>query len=150
MNKRNLLALAVLTFAFSCSEERVYEEYKSFNPQSWSEKDSVSFDLKALKEKSGPKLIAVKFNENYPFSNCYVKVISRDSTGKLLEDRLINVPLFDSKSGQPLGTGFGSTYTKFDTIPVAISDQASTVAFLQYMRQENLPGIEAIGLKILK
>ena len=144
------LTCALVIVSFSCSEDRVFEEFQAFGSLSWNEKDSVSFDLKGLKEKGGEKLIAVKFNENYPFSNCYVKVISRDSTGKILESRLINVPLFDSKSGQPIGTGFGNTFTKYDTIPVVISDHASSISFLQYMRQEELPGIEAIGLKILK
>lgn len=150
MNKWRFLTIGLLILTFSCSGDRVFEEFQSFNTLSWNEGDSVLFDLKELKEKGGPKLIAVKFNENYPFSNCYVRVISKDSTGKTLENRLINVPLFDSKTGQPLGTGFGNTFTKYDTLPVVISDQASSLTFLQYMRQEELSGIEAIGLKILK
>jgi gliding motility-associated lipoprotein GldH len=150
MNRWKLLALSLLVLAWSCSGDRVYEEFYTFQTGSWSEKDSVRFDLNELKERSGQKLIAVKFNENYPFSNCYIRVISKDSTGKTLNNRLINVPIFDSKSGKPTGTGFGSTFTRYDTLPISIADQAVSVTFIQYMRQEELPGIEAVGLKILK
>jgi gliding motility-associated lipoprotein GldH len=149
MNRWRFLALVFVIMAWSCSGDRVFEEFYSFPSGTWNEKDSVSFDLKGLKEKGGQKLIAVRFNENYPFSNCYIRVISKDSTGQTLNNALINVPIFDSKTGKPTGTGFGSTYTRYDTIPVTISDQAVSVSFLQYMRQEELPGIEAIGMKIL-
>ncbi|HSF54453.1 MAG TPA: gliding motility lipoprotein GldH [Algoriphagus sp.] len=151
MNKWiGLVGLLFLTLAFSCSGDRVFEEFYSFKTLSWNEKDTVVFDLKALKEKSGQKLIGVRFNEEYPFSNCYIRVICKDTTGQILDNKLINVPLFDSKSGQPKGGGFGNTFTIYDTLPFEISDQTSEVVFLQYMRQENLPGLEAVGLKILK
>lgn len=150
MNRWSLLALVFVIMAWSCSGDRVFEEFYTIQTGSWNENDSVRFDLHELKEKSGQKLIAVKFNENYPFSNCYIRVISKDSTGKTLNNRLINVPIFDSKSGKPTGTGFGSTFTRYDTLPIPISDQAVSVTFLHYMRQEELPGIEAVGLKILK
>lgn len=151
MNKwRSLVGIIFLTFAFSCSGDRVFEEFSSFSTQSWNEKDTVAFDLKDLKEKQGRKLIGVRFNEEYPFSNCYIRVICRDSSGTILDNKLINVPLFDSKSGQPKGGGFGNTYTLYDTLPFEMSDLTSEVVFLQYMRQDDLPGLEAVGLKILK
>lgn len=151
MNKwKILIGIVFLSFSFSCSGDRVFEEFHSFSTLSWNEKDTVAFDLKELKEKSGQKLIGVRFNEKYPFSNCYIRVISKDTIGTILDNKLINVPLFDSKSGQPKGEGFGNTYTLYDTLPFQISDQTSELVFLQYMRQENLPGLEAVGLKILK
>lgn len=142
--------MVLLTAAFSCSGDRVYEEFHSFNTNSWNEKDTVAFDLKDLKEKGGKKLIGVRYNEEYPFSNCYIRVISKDSTGNILDNKLINVPLFDSKSGQPKGGGFGNTFTLYDTLPFELAEQTSELEFLQYMRQEDLPGLEAVGLKILK
>jgi len=73
-----------------------------------------------------------------------------DSLNNVIENKLINVPLFDSKSGKPLGKGFGNTYTRYDTIPFLLNIETKKVTFLQYMRQNQLEGIEAIGLKILK
>jgi gliding motility-associated lipoprotein GldH len=151
MNKWcNLLSLALLPFLLSCTEGRLFEEFHSFESNSWSEKDSVAFDLMDLNQKSGKKLIGVRFNETYPFSNFYVRVISEDSSGILLDNTLINIPLFDSKNGKPKGTGFGNTFTFYDTLPFDLSENTKRLIFLQYMRQDNLPGIEAVGLKILK
>jgi gliding motility-associated lipoprotein GldH len=150
MNKGRFLPMALLALVFSCSGDRVFEEFHSFEQGLWNEKDSIRFDFKSVENRTGQKLVAVKFNENYPFANCYVRIISSDSVGKTLENRLINIPLFDSKTGQPLGKGFGNTFTKYDTLPISIPEQASQVSLVQYMRQEELPGIEAVGFKILK
>lgn len=135
---------------FSCAQDRVFEEFHAFESQSWNEKDSISFDFRAVKEKQGRKLIGVRFNENYPFSNFYIRIITEDTLGMILENKLLNVPLFDSKSGEPRGKGFGNTFTFYDTIPFEFSDQTVSVKLLQYMRQENIIGIEAIGIKIEK
>lgn len=151
MNRKiNWVGLILLLFTSACSGDRIYEEFHSFNTYSWNEKDSVIFDLSMLKEKNGKNLIAVRFNDEFPFSNFYLRVISEDSTGLVLDNKLINIPLFDSKSGKPKGNGFGNTYTFYDTIPFEISGKTDRLIYLQYMRQENLPGIEAVGLKILK
>ncbi len=149
-NLKGWLGILFLTFLFSCDGDRVFEEFYSFESNSWSEEDTAAFDLKEVKAMSGKKLIAVRYNEEYPFSNCYIRVISSDTSGLELDNKLINVPLFDLKSGKPMGKGFGNTFTMYDTLPFEVSGNASEVKFIQYMRQENLPGLEAVGLKILK
>ncbi len=149
-NWKGLIGMLFLTFAFSCGGDRAFEEFYSFDLQSWSERDTAAFNLKELETRSGKKLIAVRYNEEYPFSNCYIRVISSDSSGLILDNKLINVPLFDSKSGKPIGKGFGNTFTMYDTLPFEIPQNASEVSYVQYMRQDKLPGLEAVGLKILK
>jgi gliding motility-associated lipoprotein GldH len=151
MNKwRGLVGLILLAAAFSCSEDRAFEEFHSFKSLSWEEKDTVNFDLQALQEIQGKKLVGVRFSEEYPYSNCYIRIIGRDTAGNVIDNKLINVPLFDSKSGKPRGKGFGNSFTTYDTLPFELSEQTRKLAFVQYMRQESLPGLEAIGLKILK
>lgn len=151
MNKQvNLLGLALLLILSACSGDRVFEEFHSINSNSWNEKDSITFDLSKVQQKSGKNLVAVRFSEDFPFSNFYVRVISEDSAGSVLDNKLINIPLFDSKSGKPKGDGFGNSYTFYDTLPFQIPNQTSKLIYLQYMRQENLPGIEAVGFKILE
>ena len=149
-NKGVLFAIAVLLFASSCSGDRVFEEFHSFESNTWHERDTVYFNLSDLEERTDKNLIGVRFNEEFPFSNFYIRVISKDSTGVTIDNKLINIPLFDSKSGKPKGNGFGSTFTFYDTLPFQISSNTTELIYLQYMRQDNLEGIEAIGLKILK
>lgn len=150
MNRLKYLSLGLISMAFSCTQDRVFEEFHAFESQSWNEKDSVSFELKEVKEKQGAKLIGVRFNETYPYSNFYIRIITEDSLGTILENKLLNVPLFDSKSGEPRGKGFGNTFTFYDTIPLDFSANTARIKLLQYMRQENIDGIEAVGIKIEK
>ena len=149
-NWKGLTGLLFLICAFSCGGDRAFEEFYSFDSQFWSERDTAAFNLKELEARTGKKLIAVRYNEEYPFSNCYIRVISSDTSGVILDNKLINVPLFDSKSGKPIGKGFGNSFTMYDTLPFEISEDASDVKYIQYMRQDKLPGLEAVGLKILK
>lgn len=134
----------------SCSEDRIFEEFKPINPQGWGIKDSLRFDLGKIDPTGYQSLIAFRFNEKYSFSNCYVRILSEDSLGSVIENKLINVPLFDSKTGEPLGEGFGNKYTFYDSLPFQFKEGTKSIVLLQYMRENQLSGIEAVGLKILK
>jgi len=142
--------LGLVLLLFSCGKDRMYEEYHSFDANSWQETDSISFDLAALDSLRGKAIVGIRYTEEYPFSNCYLKLIVRDSSRVVLVDSVYNVPIFDRQTGKPLGQGFGNTFTAYDTLPFSIATKATEVIFLQYMRQAELVGIEAVGLKILK
>ncbi len=139
------LALSGVT---ACSGDRLYEEFQTIPSQSWDVQDTLGFELGELDIAGTHSFIAVRYNENYAYSNCYLRIISKDTSGTLLDNKLINIPLFDSKTGEPLGKGFGSTYTIYDTLPILLHPDTKSLSLLQYMRQEKLPGIEAIGIKI--
>jgi gliding motility-associated lipoprotein GldH len=142
--------LGLVLLLFSCGKDRMYEEYHSFDANSWQETDSISFDLAALDSLRGKAIVGIRYTEEYPFSNCYLKLIVRDSSRLVLFDSVYNIPIFDRQTGKPIGQGFGNTFTAYDTLPFSIPTKATEVIFLQYMRQAELVGIEAVGLKILK
>jgi gliding motility-associated lipoprotein GldH len=142
--------LGLVLMLFSCGKERMFEEYHSFDSDSWQETDSIYFDLSNLDSVRGNAIVGIRYTEDYPFSNCYLKMIVRDSSAVVLMDSLVNVPVFDRQTGKPIGQGFGNTFTTYDTLPFAIPQKAAEVIFLQYMRQAELEGIEAVGLKVLK
>jgi gliding motility-associated lipoprotein GldH len=151
MNKISVFGLLFLILGLnSCSGDRIFEEFQALDSAAWNATDSIYFDLNSLDLAAQTSLIAIRFNESYKFSNCYVRIISKDSSNLILENRLVNMPLFDSKSGKPLGKGFGNTITKYDTIPFPLNPRTSSVTLLQYMREDQLSGIEAVGFKILK
>lgn len=147
---KNFLFFLLVILVFGCSDDRIYEDFQVVPSGNWGIQDTLRFDLGDLDLNGRKSMIAVRFNEGYSFSNCYVRVISYDSAGVILENKLINVPLFDSKSGEPLGKGIGSTYTKYDTLPFTFKPETKSLTLLQYMRTDQLNGIEAVGLKILK
>lgn len=152
MTKIRLLAMVTLAAVLaSCNaENRLYEDFHNVPQSNWGMQDSLTFVIGELAGSPSANLIAVKFNEEYEFSNCYLRVISKDSTGSMLDNKLVNMHLFNPKSGEPLGDGFGSTYTRYDTLPFLFPENTHTVTLLQYMRQDNLVGIEALGIKIIK
>lgn len=151
MNKVKLcLFLLLFLAAGACTDGRIYEDFQSLPSQNWGITDSLVFELGDVKLINSPNLLAVKFNEEYAFSNCYLRIISKDSSDVILDNKLVNIMLFDQKSGEPLGEGFGNSYTRYDTLPFLFDQNTKSVTILQYMRQEQLPGIEAIGIKILK
>jgi gliding motility-associated lipoprotein GldH len=134
----------------SCDGERMYEDFHAFDQAGWEASDTVAFDLAELDSISGQSLVAVRYTEDFPFSNMYIKLVYRDSSKLVLRDTVWNVPIFDPQSGKPLGKGFGNTYTTYDTLPFAIPAQTKEVLLLQYMRQAELLGVEAVGIKVLR
>ncbi len=151
MKRKSRLFLFFLTMGIaSCNTDRVFEAYQGMPDLHWNVEDTVSFELEALQLHEGFPLLGLRYNDTYEFHNLYVRYLLTDSVGKVLADSLINIHLFDPVSGKPLGKGFGNVYTKYDTLPtLAIPPgQKHQHQFVQYMRKEDLKGIEAVGLKI--
>ena len=147
------LCLGLISFTLllsSCGGDRLFEEFQSIEGDSWQVTDTLSFEIGSLDTDKKTDLIAVRYSDSYPFSNLYVRLLMEDTSMRILTNKLINIPLFDSKSGKPLGKGFGNTYTKYDTLPLTLSEETVRVKLVQYMRKEEVKGIEALGLKILK
>lgn len=151
-NFRSWIVLGLVSLLiYGCGKDRIYEQYNSIEKEGWKMTDSLVFDLDKVQKLTDPVIqIGVKYSEEYPFSNLYLRIISKDSLESSLENKLINVPLFDSKSGKPLGKGFGNSYTKLDSLPFLLPDGTRQVLVYQYMRENQLRGIESIGIKISK
>jgi gliding motility-associated lipoprotein GldH len=142
--------LSVLGLASSCNSDRIFEEYHGMAALHWGLGDTVSFEVKTMRHDVTQPLIGIRYNDSYPFHNLYVRYLLKDTLGNTLMDSLLNIHLFDAKSGKPLGNGFGNVYTKYDSLPrVELSaDMPVRARFVQYMREDELQGIEAVGLKI--
>ncbi len=149
---RLFLFLIGLAITVACNSDRVFEEYKGMSSLAWQIEDTVSFEVPPLDLNTALPQLGVRYNDTYEFHNLYVRYLLTDSTGNYLVDSLINIHLFDPKTGRPLGEGYGNVYTKYDTLPQihSISGERLSAHFIQYMRKEELEGIEAVGLKIDK
>lgn len=148
MNFRFVGLILSLGFILTgCNGNRVFEKYEGFKTATWDVSDTVSFEVDNLPSPSST-LVAIKYTKDYEFRNLYVRYFLKDSLGNTVETKLLDIPLFDSKTGKPLGDGYGSTFTKYDTLP--LENTFSTIQLLQYMRVEKLPGIETVGIKVLK
>ncbi|MCH6235214.1 gliding motility lipoprotein GldH [Cognataquiflexum rubidum] len=148
MNLRVFGSILAIGFLLAgCNGNRVFEEYEGLKSGTWHVSDTVSFEVPKLQ---GPNstLVGIKYTKDYGFRNLYVRYILKDSLGKEIETKLLDIPLFESTTGQPLGEGYGGTFTKYDTLP--LDNAYSSIHLVQYMRVEELPGIETVGLKVVK
>jgi len=149
-----LLLYVLLAWAgmlISCNGDRIFEEYQGMENLHWEITDTVSFELEPFNTENTLSTIGIKYNDTFEFHNLYVKFLLKDSVGNVVQDSLINIELFDSKTGKPLGEGFGNVYTKYDSLPLLdFKNQPIKALFIQYMRKEELQGIEAVGLKIVR
>lgn len=147
-----ILGLLAVTFLGSCGGDRLFESYHDFPTPYWHQDDTVLFEPTELSRTAHHPIITIKYTDRYDYHNLYLKMITRDSTSAVLKDTLINIGLFDPRSGKPMGNGFGNRFTKIDTIHLQAKEiqSADRVEFLQYMRSDSIQGIESIGLKLLR
>lgn len=157
MNKRNrphlLFALALfLTTLYSCDDRRVYEEYHGLKDYLWPVSDTLSFQINEKTEEAVFSTLRIKYNDSYDYYNIYVRYLLKDSLNNTLDNKLLDLTLFDPKTGKPLGSGFGNSFTQTDTLPLnSLADLPPlTIQLVQYMRSSDLKGIESVGIKLEK
>ena len=152
-NSRALAALLLLPLLAACDPNRVFEENTDFKNYSWDVQQKPSFTF------SIPDTTArydVYFNvrnaADYGYYNLYVKHTLKGPTGPG-SALLHQMTLMDPKTGEPLGDGSGDI---FDHEILALPNQhfsspgPYTITLEQYMRQDQLPGLMAIGVRVEK
>ncbi|WP_373496588.1 gliding motility lipoprotein GldH [Aquiflexum sp.] len=147
--KSKVILLLLCVLMLGCDKSRLFEKYQGMETGSWNIADTVSFDLPKISD-SHKTIVGIKYNDDYEFRNLYLTYLLKDSLGQIIETQLLEIPLFDNKSGKPLGSGFGITFTKYDTLPLLTNNSYSKIQLLQYMRMDEIVGIEAVGVKIVK
>ncbi|MDO9551506.1 gliding motility lipoprotein GldH [Rhodonellum sp.] len=145
----NSCLLFLLFGLFSCDRSRIFEEYRALDSKTWNVQDTISFEFPYPIE-DGETILGIRYNQDYEYRNLYVRYFLKDSLGNNIENQLLEIPLFESISGKPIGKGYGSTFTKYDTIPLVTQEKFHSIQFLQYMRIDDLVGIEAVGVKKVK
>lgn len=147
--KSKVILLLLCVIMIGCDQSRLFEKYHGMESGIWNAADTVSFEIPELME-SHKSIVGIKYNNEYEFRNLYLTYILKDSLGQTIESQLIEIPLFESTSGKPLGSGFGNTFTKYDTLPLQTGEHYSKIQLLQYMRVDQIEGVEAVGIKIVR
>lgn len=153
MKNNNILAIALLASILwastACNNGRVYESYQDLEKLEWVVTDTISFSLDSLETNTGTSsILSIRYDDKYEYNNLYVRYFLKDSTREILSDTLLNLQLFDPKTGKPLGQGYGNRRILYDTLPGNRVLPKSSYHFVQYMRKDTLSGIESVGLKI--
>jgi len=147
----SILTGALLIF-MSCDSNSVFNEKKDFSEKYWSFNDPAEFEFE-IKDTSQPYnfFLNIRNTSRYQFQNIYLQYYLEDSTGMLLAKELKNIQLFNTITGVPLGDGIGDI---FDIERVVLEDYSFRnpgmyrLRFDQFMRQDTLPEILSVGLRI--
>ena len=147
-----LTALVVLILS-GCNENRIYQEYIDFDERYWivQEKPEFSFEIKDTLS-AYDIYCNVRNTTMYPNSRFFVNVSLADTTGKLLQEKLVWDYLFEPKTGKPLGkSGLGDLYDH--QIPVFRKYKFSKAGVYQmkleqFMRTDTLAGMISVGVSV--
>lgn len=148
-----VMAFLLSAFLVSCDKNRLYEENREFGDRAWKATEEPRFDF-VVKDTSQQYNLYynVRNSLSYPYARIFITFHLYDSVGKELSKKLVNHDLFDQKTGRPLGdSGLGDLYDHqflllkghHFSFPGKYS-----VKLDQFMRQDTLRGVIAVGMRI--
>ena len=135
-----------------CDSSRVYENNADFKDRSWKIAGPAKFEFQISDtSKKYNLLLDLRNSLDYPFARLFVNYeLKKDSL--TLSKELISVYLFDQKTGKPFGkSGIGDIYDhQFSILKAYTFKRAGNyqMSFQQFMRQDTIPGILAVGLRV--
>jgi gliding motility-associated lipoprotein GldH len=147
--------IGCLFFAIACDSNRLYETNIEFKDRSWnvSEKVMLEFEIADTVQHYNV-YFNVRNSLDYPYSRIFVNYTLQDSAGAELSKKLIAENLFDQKTGEPFGqSGIGDLYDhQFPLLSNYVFHQTGKykITFEQFMRQDSLQGILAVGARVEK
>jgi len=152
---RRFAAWLILFIPFlfaSCDQNHVFEGKKDFPERYWLFSDPAVFDFEISEtDKQYDVLVNVRNSGKYRYQNIYLQYYLEDEAGKLISKELKNIQLFNPITGVPLGTGLGDLYdVERPFIENYKFDKVGKYRFRidQFMRQDSLPEIIAVGIRI--
>jgi gliding motility-associated lipoprotein GldH len=148
---RKILGLFSFILFFSCNSSSEGEVVMNSVNNKWNKKSEQKFNLE-VSDPQNPKniIFVVRNNNEYPYSNIRFIVNLTDLQTKKKQTDTLNYVLA-KPNGEWLGTGFGDTKETLFQYKLNYRFPAKgkyKIGLMQAMRNDNLPGIEDIGVKI--
>jgi len=139
------------TLCISCGDKSYYEQYKSIESKFW-EKEAEYYFSFDITDTSSPYDITIEIRNNnlYPYQNLWIFSQEEQPSGNVLKDT--TECLLADDYGKWLGTGislFQSSHVLHSKYHFK-EEGTYTLGFRQGMRNDQLPGIQEIGLRITK
>ena len=143
-------AFFVLFFLACCSNDSEQAFLNNLNGK-WDKKAEQKFDFN-IKDAQNPKniIFVVRNNNDYPYSNIRLIVNFLDKKTKIKSTDTLNY-ILAKPSGEWLGKGFGDTKEILFQYKLNYKFPGNgdySIGLVQAMRNDNLPGIEDIGVKL--
>lgn len=146
---KGFIAACVCFLCFSCENQAVYDQYQAIQNTSW-EKDKEYYFTFLIEDISVPYdlTLEVRNNNKYPFQNLWVFCSEEQPIGPLRKDTVecILADEFGKWHGQGISL-FQSSFPIRTNYRFPVKGQY-TFSFRQGMRNDQLPGIQEIGLRV--
>jgi gliding motility-associated lipoprotein GldH len=149
-----LFVIFISLICLACDPDRVYEQNHTIPNNQWYIDSIPSFTFTVEDTTSAYNIYYNVRNANsYPYYNLYLTYYLLDEQGNQISARLQELTLLDAKTGKPLGNGLGDI---FDHQIVALPNYKFnkkgnyTIKLKQYMRQDPLPDIMSVGIRVEK
>jgi len=151
MRYLGFLAVAVLLSA-SCDKARIFELNVDLGDNVWPKDSVLVFDI-GIEDPNIPYNIYynIRNTASYPFYNLYLNHTIKSTIGSVISTNLDEIFLFDQETGEPMGSGMGDI---FDHQVMVLKDfrfpSKGTYQFStqQYMRDDQLPHIMSVGIRV--
>lgn len=152
---RFLVFVAIIAILISCDSNRLFEENVEFKDRTWKISEPAQLEFTIQDTASRYNLyLDVRNSIDYPYARLFTNYQLNDSVGTELSKKMIAEYLFDQKTGEPNGkSGLGDVYDHQFSIAqkFRFTKRGKYKArFEQFMRQDTLQGILAIGLRVEK
>ena len=98
-------------------------------------------------------MLRIRYDLNYNYQNLYYNYTLLDSLDTLIHNQLREIILFDEKNGKPIGKGISTVFTLEERVINNIKFKKNNLykfQIQQMMREDNLQGINSIGLMVKK
>lgn len=146
------MLVIVVGFTLSCSQNLVFEQYKTIDDKSWN-KDSVMVFTVPVSDTTDNNnfYINVRNDIKYQYSNLWLFITIEQPDGETMEDKF-EIALADP-SGKWLGEGLGGLKTREAIYRRNVFFPRSgdyKISIQQGMREEYLKGISDVGIRIEK
>ena len=144
----------ILSVIYSCNQNKILDKFIELEKVTWNSDSLLVFTI--FSDESSEKMdfmLRIRYNLNYNYQNLYYNYTLLDSLDTLIHNQLREIILFDEKNGRPIGNGISSVFTLEERIINNIKLKKNNLYkfhIRQMMREDNLKGINSIGLIVKK
>ncbi|RXQ92944.1 gliding motility lipoprotein GldH [Ancylomarina salipaludis] len=147
-----LFSFALILISSACQDNRLYENYIDIPNHKWNKEHIARFEVEITDSIQLHNIyIDIRNTGRYPYSNLWLFIKQTNPEGTVSEDKF--ECHLASDAGEWYGSGFGNIFDlQVLYKPAVLFSKPGLYTFemVQGMRDDNLPGIVNIGLKIDK